>query len=299
MYDITILTEAKFIAPTTIDWIAKNVLEEENLLKVALEKRDLNVHRINWDHPTFDWSSTKMILCRTTWDYSDRVAEFRDWLKKVAKETEIVNGLELLLWNMDKHYLQELIDAGINIAPSLFLEIGEERSLQEVITSKRWKDVILKPVIAAGARNTFRINQSNIAEIETIFKALIKKESFVLQEFQYRILYKGEISFMLFGGAFSHAVLKKAKEGDFRVQQDWGGTVYDYNPTEKEIEFSEKVIRYFDQVPTYARVDVFWDNNNELCLAEIELIEPELWFRNYPKGADLLAEVIEQKIKRI
>ena len=34
------------------------------------------------------------------------------------------------------------------------------------------------------------------------------------------------------------------------------------------------------------------DNNNQASLSELELIEPELWFRNYPKAANLLAEEI-------
>jgi hypothetical protein len=34
------------------------------------------------------------------------------------------------------------------------------------------------------------------------------------------------------------------------------------------------------------------DNNDKPSLSELELIEPELWFRNYPKAAELLAEEI-------
>ncbi len=299
MYDITILTEAKFVAPSELDDFTQNALDEDQFLKTALEKRGLKVHRTNWDHPTFDWSTTKMIICRSTWDYSDRVGAFSKWLKKVAQQTKIINTLDLMLWNMDKHYLQELIDAGINVAPSLFLEVGEKRSLATILDTTNWKEAIIKPVVAAGARHTYRINKSTVSEVESTFNELIEKEAFILQEFQYRILFKGELSFMMFDGKYSHAVLKKAKQGDFRVQDDWGGTVYEYNPTEKEVNFAETVMQYFDPSPVYARVDVFWDNNNQLCLAEIEMIEPELWFRNYPKAADLLAKVIEQKLKEI
>ena len=32
----------------------------------------------------------------------------------------------------------------------------------------------------------------------------------------------------------------------------------------------------------YGRVDVFYDNDNLLSLGELELIEPELWFRKHP-----------------
>jgi hypothetical protein len=39
----------------------------------------------------------------------------------------------------------------------------------------------------------------------------------------------------------------------------------------------------------YARVDAIWDNNNNICVSELELIEPELWFRFFPKAAESFA----------
>ena len=42
--------------------------------------------------------------------------------------------------------------------------------------------------------------------------------------------------------------------------------------------------------PIYARVDIVYDNNNQPSLSELELIEPELWFRNNPKAAEKLAK---------
>ena len=46
----------------------------------------------------------------------------------------------------------------------------------------------------------------------------------------------------------------------------------------------------------YARVDIVYDNKNNLALSELELIEPELWFRNNPKAATLLSETIFNSI---
>ncbi|MEO0438812.1 MAG: hypothetical protein AAF098_18120, partial [Pseudomonadota bacterium] len=64
-----------------------------------------------------------------------------------------------------------------------------------------------------------------------------------MQPFQHRIVSEGEVSMMVFNGQFTHAVLKKAKAGDFRVQDDFGGTVDDYTPTEEEIEFAKNTVR--------------------------------------------------------
>ena len=93
--------------------------------------------------------------------------------------------------------------------------------------------------------------------------------------------------------------MKKAKPGDFRVQDDFGGSVEKYIPSEEEINFAENVVAACDPLPLYARVDMIWDNNNIPAVGELELVEPELWFRYYPKSADLLAESIYNKVQII
>ena len=114
----------------------------------------------------------------------------------------------------------------------------------------------------------------------------------MLQEFQENILTEGEISYMVFGGKFTHAIQKRAKDGDFRVQDDFGGSVQRYNPSAKEIDFCETAVAAILPQPIYARVDVIWDNNKELAVSELELIEPELWFRYQPDAADAMAKLI-------
>jgi hypothetical protein len=97
---------------------------------------------------------------------------------------------------------------------------------------------------------------------------------------------------MLFGGTFTHAILKKAKAGDFRVQDDFGGTVHSYDPSPAEIAWAEQVVALCDPLPVYARVDAIWDKKQEPALAELELIEPELWFRYHPEAAEKLADAL-------
>ena len=118
----------------------------------------------------------------------------------------------------------------------------------------------------------------------------------MLQPFQYNIVSKGEISMMVFNGTFSHAILKKAKAGDFRVQDDFGGSIEDYSPTENELSFAESTVLACPELPIYARVDVFEDNDGKIALSELELIEPELWFRHHKKAALALAEGIKKTL---
>ena len=88
----------------------------------------------------------------------------------------------------------------------------------------------------------------------------------------------------------------KAKAGDFRVQDDFGGSVHDFNPTPEEIVFAKNCVKSCFEAPMYARVDIFTDNANQIALAELELIEPELWFRHNPEAATIVAKAIASKI---
>ena len=293
IFDVAILTDNRYANPTKIDTYIQNVLDEDNYVKNALEKLELIVVRIAWDDENFDWSTTKFILFRTTWDYFDRFEEFSIWLNKVSQVTQLLNSERIIRWNIDKHYLQDLRKKGTHIIPTAFIEKGRITSLKILHKENNWDETILKPCISGGARHTYKLNLNNLEEHENIFKKLIKNEAMMLQPFQHSIVKKGEVSLMLFNGRFTHAVLKKAKKGDFRVQDDFGGTVHSYIPTAKEILFAENVIKACIEHPIYARVDITTDNNNKLAIVELELIEPELWFRNYPKAADFLAEGIK------
>jgi hypothetical protein len=295
--DITLLTASRYLNPPTVDWYVQNILDEDNLVKDALEKKGITVSRTSWDNPDMNWSETRFALFRATWDYFDRFQEFSAWLNFVNTKTKLINPVSLVQWNMDKHYLHDLDLRGINIPPTAFIEIGDARSLSEIVKDTGWKDCILKPAVSGSARHTYKLNSSNLEEHEEIFRQLIAVESMLLQEFQHQVVIKGEVAFMLFGGKFSHAVLKKAKAGDFRVQDDFGGTVHEYAPTPFEINFVEHIIATCHPLPVYARVDVIWDNQNELCVSELELIEPELWFRKNKRAAEMFADAVMKEVE--
>jgi glutathione synthase/RimK-type ligase-like ATP-grasp enzyme len=291
-YDITILTEACYVNPTKRDQYIDNVLLEDELIIKQLEAKGLTVHRTNWDNLDFDFTTTKYVLFRAIWDYFDRFPEFSKWLREVSKQTQLINPTEQIVWNMDKHYLKDLEDAGINIVKTSFIEIGDNRTLKEVIADSDWDHVILKPAVSGGARHTYNIKPGESNQHESIYKELIAEEAMLIQPFINSILEKGEVSLMVFGGKYSHAVLKKAKAGDFRVQDDHGGTLHPYEASAKEIEFVQNVMTKCQSMPVYGRVDVAWDNDGELALVELELIEPELWFRKSEASSKMLADAV-------
>lgn len=290
--DICILTDPRYVDINDKSPYYQNVLKEDGLVREHLERRGLRVHRCSWDDPHFDWTRTAFILFRSTWDYFDRFPEFTVWLEKVKRLTSMINPYEIIKWNLDKHYLLDLAGSGINIPPTLFLEKGDAGTLSEKVAIKTWKEIILKPVVSGAARHTYRFLPEDAGQHEKVYRELIREEAMMIQEFQVQVPVKGEVAFVVIDGRFSHAILKKAREGDFRVQDDFGGTVQVYEPSEEEIRFAEEVVKRCGYDPLYARVDAIWDNQGNLSLSELELIEPELWFRFHSESAGKLVDAI-------
>jgi glutathione synthase/RimK-type ligase-like ATP-grasp enzyme len=293
-FDVVILTDDRYVEDSSSDAYYQNVYLEDDLVKKALERLGLKVDRKSWSDPNFDWSSTRSILFRSTWDYFDRFAEFSNWLIKVSKVTQLLNSADLIRWNIDKHYLLDLQKAGVHICETYFVEAGTHITLKELHKKHNLDNFVLKPCISGAARHTYKIHPQEIDQYETIFQELIAQEAMMLQPFQHNIVAKGEVSLMVMNGNYTHGVLKIAKEGDFRVQDDYGGSVHNYQATPEEIAYAENAVKSCPEMPIYARVDVFLDNQNRLALAELELIEPELWFRNHPEAADELAKGIAE-----
>lgn len=296
-YDVIVLTDKRYLKDSETDAYKHNVFFEDYLVLDALRMEDLEVNRVAWDDKHFDWSSTKSVLFRSTWDYFDRFKEFSPWLEVVSSQTILFNSANIIRWNSDKHYLNDLKRKGIHIAESHFIEKGNRQSLKEIHQQLNWAETVLKPCVSGGSRHTYKLNLDTIGTHESIFSELIAEESMLLQPFQHNIVNNGEISLMIFNGHFTHAILKTAKSGDFRVQEKFGGSVQIHLATDKEIAFAEKTVKVCPELPMYARVDIFIDNNNKIALSELELIEPELWFRLNPEAATVLAKVITEKLE--
>ena len=295
MYDVVILTDSRYENPKNKNWYINQVLEEDQLLIDEIKKTGLSVCKKDWNSKEFNWSNSRIAIFRSTWDYFDRFDEFFLWKEKIKNKLYFVNSSKLIDWNIDKIYLKDLKLKGINIPKSIFIKKNKLTTVKELFEKTNFKIAVLKPNISGAARHTYKIKKIESSSYEDIFKKLIITENMIFQEFIHDIEKHGEISLVLIAGKYTHAVRKKARKGDFRVQDDHGGTVEKYNALKEEVVFAEHCITLCPEKPVYARVDIIYDNKGRICLNELELIEPELWFRNFPKAAMLLA----QEIKRL
>ncbi len=296
-FDVVLLTDHRYVAPKKDDQYTKNVLKEDGLVEKALNNQGLITTKKDWNDANFDWESTKIALFRTTWDYFDQFSNFRIWLDNVKDKCSLINSYQQINWNLDKHYLNDLKNWGISVPKSIFIKKNSKQNLNKICVENKWEEIVVKPTISGAARHTYRLNIKKLEGFELKWQELIKNEDFIIQEFQKNIIKKGEVAVMLFGGEYTHSVLKKAKTGDFRVQDDFGGSVTNYQADKEMIGLAKKAIKKLTPTPSYARVDIIWDNNNQLAVSELELIEPELWFRFHKKAADLLALNVKELLK--
>lgn len=290
-YLVYLLTENRYLNPDLSLEYNQNIIQEDELLINAFKSKGHIAIRKDWMDKSANWSEADIIIFRTTWNYYENLGEFMSFIDRLPYTVNVVNR-DYLKWNLDKTYLLELQEKGINIPSTIKIDKGQTKSLMGLMRANNWDIAILKPCMSAAAFNTFKIDSENINEIQKKLDELIQNADFLVQEYIQSITKKGEISMVYFGGEYSHTILKRAKKGDFRVQDDFGGTVHDYEANQDEIDFGYSVLKTLDSKLAYARIDIVWDNEGNLALSELELIEPELWFRNKPESAAQLVEFL-------
>lgn len=293
-YDVALLTDRRYTASKADggDWYFGNILREDELLGSALDELGITSVRVDWSHPGVDWSKFRCAVFRTTWDYFERFPEFSAWLDRVGSQTRLCNEASIIRWNLDKHYLADLEDRGIPVVRSRFLEPGSETNLNDLLSETGWEEAVLKPCVSGAARHTYRIHHKNVRSVQSQVQSFLTSEAFLIQPFISEVVHSGEDSLMVIDGQYTHAVRKVPKKGDFRVQDDHGGTVHPFRPSDEQIELAERTMDACRPVPAYGRVDMVRDNDGQWSVMELELIEPELWLRHHPPAAKNLARAI-------
>lgn len=291
LFDVTVLTaDAHLAEPAADDWYNRQIHREEDLLIAGLRANGLRVARRAWSDPGFDWSSTRSAILRSTWDYFHRLPEFRAWLGRARRATRLINDAALIDWNLDKHYLADLAAAGVEVVPTRFVERGSVATLAAVMAERGWSEIVFKPVVSGAARETHRTDAAGCAGMEARFARCVAAEAMLVQPFLPDVLANGELSLIVIGGRCTHAVRKRARPGDFRVQDDHGGTVHPHVPDREEIAFAEGAVARCPAPPAYARVDAVRGPSGRPCVMELELVEPELFFRFHEPAARALAD---------
>ncbi len=234
------------------------------------------------------------MVVRSTWDYSDRRDAFLDWC---ARPPTLLNPAAVIEWNTDKRYLRGLAAAGIPIVPTTWITPGE------TAVDLPGGQVVVKPSVSAGARNTsrYRRGDDELARAH-IERLLAEGRTVLLQSYVTSVDAAGETGLIYIDGELSHAIRKGPVLRAPGVTTDRLWAPEDISvrvPSAAERAIAEAAL---DSLPwpraelLYARVDVVRDDDGRPMLLELELAEPSLFLGLQGGAAERLAAGIARRL---
>jgi len=267
----------------------------------ALRDAGAQADVIDWDDATADWSRFDLAVLRSPWDYTERPAQFLDWAQRVSARTRLLNPVDVLRWNTDKHYLADLERAGIAIVPSTFVEPGAEAAAAVdgfLAAHANAAEFVVKPAIGAGSRDAQRHARADrMRAIAHVARLLEAGRSALLQPYLDRVDEHGETALIHFDGTFSHAIRKgplllrgEGPTGALFAPEQITSRMPD--AAERELAARALAAIPFAQPLAYARIDLIRDADGAPRLLELELAEPSLFFAHGSGSAQRFAEVL-------
>jgi glutathione synthase/RimK-type ligase-like ATP-grasp enzyme len=256
--------------------------DERELLVSALVARDVACEPTVWHDPSVAWSSYDLVVVRSCWDSDLRRDEFLTWVRDTAAVTPVLNPPSVLERNTDKTYLHDMAAAGVPVVPTLWFAPGEQVDLD----GTAWGELVVKPAISAGARDTIRTTDIGQAG-EHAAKVLAMGKTAMVQPYLPMVEAEGETSLLFFGGRLSHVVRRGpmlVPENQLSMPGERGDLAR--RPDDDQLRVAEQVLAAVperDQL-LYARVDLVRDEHGDPLLIEVELTEPYLFLR-YDEGA--------------
>ncbi|MEP7043587.1 MAG: hypothetical protein ABI843_11025 [Dokdonella sp.] len=261
---------------------------------------------VDWDDAAVEWSRYRLAVLRSTWDYSQRLPEFLSWLERAGAQTRLLNPLDVVRWNTDKHYLAALERAGVAIVPSAFAEPGEDADAALTAFLDAHLDArefVVKPAIGAGSRDARRHARGDRAAAKAHLDGLLRNgRSAVLQPYLDRVDAYGETALIHFDGVFSHAIRKGPllRRGEDSTRALFATEhITPRVPTSAEHALAERTLTAipFDGPLLYARVDLIHDADGAPRVLELELAEPSLFFTTATASAARFAQALRQRLR--
>jgi glutathione synthase/RimK-type ligase-like ATP-grasp enzyme len=241
----------------------------------ALAEAGAEVTPIAWTEAG-DLSGFDVVTPLVVWGYHVEYPRWLDLLDRAERERwAMVNPPALLRWNGDKAYLAELATRGVSTVPTLAVEACGDADLEEARRRFESDWLVIKPPISASAMGTHRLGPNDDLPADSRGRAMI------VQPLIEEIATTGEFSLMLFDGEYSHAVVKRPKAGDFRVQEYHGGVTLPCPvPPAGAVRLAQAALAAAPAAAAYARVDIVPDDEGVLRIMELELIEPSLFLEH-------------------
>ena len=269
--------------------------DDRHLLR-ALRAGGVDAEPVVWEDPHQDWHEPRLAVLRSAWDYSFRRAQFVAWAERVAGCTTLWNSARLVRWNTHKRYLCDLAARGVSVVPTEVLPAGSRVSLAALLDERGWEDAVVKAAVAQSGRYAMTVPRARRAAGQAHLDRLLPSEDMLVQPHVRSVTTTGELSLVFVGERCTHAVRKRAAAGDFRVHDDYGGSVVPEEPDAAALAVARAAIAATGEPLHYARVDLVAGVEGEPMIMEFELVEPELFLRFSAEAAAAFAARIEREL---
>ncbi|MGA0878362.1 MAG: ATP-grasp domain-containing protein [Ilumatobacteraceae bacterium] len=265
------------------------------LVEAALQRLDVVSDVLPWD-AAVDWSRFALVVIRSTWDYHRRHQEFLQWVRSVSRVTRLANSSDIIVWNTDKRYLEELAGAGVPTVPTTFVAPGDVVPQVVIDTLFARGDVVVKPTISAGSNDTER--HGDIASMRAHLEALHRAgRTAMVQPYLHDVDTASETGLVYIDGRYSHAFAKGPMLRDPKTMAEglYAEERIDVRrATTPELSLGERVIQIVTErfgTPLYARVDLLPTPDGPVII-EVEMTEPSLYVHVDGDAAGRLADAI-------
>jgi glutathione synthase/RimK-type ligase-like ATP-grasp enzyme len=270
--------------------------EDDLLLAAGLAELGIDGVPAVWSDGAVDWASFDALVIRSPWDYFERPVEFRAWLDaRIASGVLMCNSSDILDWNYDKRYLRDLEAAGVPLVPTICIERGERADVAERARARGWNEIVVKPTVSGGAYRTHRFCVGDAAAYAGEIEQILADRGLLVQPFLPEIVRDGELSLLFFDGAYSHAVRKRPKDGDYRVQSQYGGTSENVEVEPSLVEQARACALASPSLPVYARVDGV-NKDGQFLLMELEVFEPLMFLARHPEAPARFARAVRGRL---
>jgi glutathione synthase/RimK-type ligase-like ATP-grasp enzyme len=239
-------------------------LEQARAYVDAFAHAGLDLRPLPWTDPQ---AGSAPALALLAWGYHLNLPAWTTLLDGWTTDVPLFNSPALMRWNTRKTYLAELESAGVPTVPTLFGNAGPE-AIAAAFDRLGADELIVKPQVSAGSHQTYRLKRGDH------FPALPEA---MVQPFLPAIQDEGEYSLFYIGGALTHAIVKRATDGDFRIQPQFGGVNESWEPEAEALAVAETALANAPIAATYARIDLLRRLDGKLALIEFEAIEPDLY----------------------
>lgn len=289
----------KKIAFLTMDDVT-GFCHDDHLALPPLKDLGIEVEMVDWQDSNRDWNAFEMIVIRSTYNYIHNSQQFCSVLQHIENQgTALANPAAVVAWNQNKQYLLELANLGVACIPS---QVRQQPNLEDLVAlGSQWQtnQLVFKPLVGATAHGIQRFDTSTGVDAACEALSVYANQSFLIQPFLPTIQTAGEWSLFFFNKKYSHAVVKKPKPGDYRVQEEFGGEATPETPSQQAIAIAEHALQQVNHPLLYARVDLV-PFEKSFLLMELELIEPQLFLKCDQQApqrfANHIAESLEQGI---